>query len=210
MIDSAVQTRPDEPCGLLVGGGGHARVVIAAAGQGVVLGLVDPRPIGVFLDGVPILGGDEILAHRSEPAHVAIGDNATRRAVVAGIGPRSWLSIVSPHALVLGPVEVGEGAFIGARAVVQPGVRIGRHVIVNTGAIVEHDCTVGDFAHIAPGTLLCGGVSVGEGSLVGACAVVIPDIVIGRNVVIGAGAVVVSDVPDGATVVGNPARPQER
>lgn len=196
---------------IIVGAGGHARVVLAALSDSPVAGWVTPdHPPGAVLDGVPVLGGDALLTSRSEPAHAAIGDNARRRAVVERAGPRAWRAIVSPHAIILGPVEIGEGAFIGARAVLQPGVRIGRHAIVNTGAIVEHDGAVGDFAHIAPGAVLAGGVSVGEGALVGAGAVVTPGVAIGRDAVVGAGAVVVRDVADGVTVVGNPARPVER
>jgi sugar O-acyltransferase (sialic acid O-acetyltransferase NeuD family) len=196
---------------IILGGGGHARVVLAAVGEATVARVVTPDLVpGDRLDGTEILGGDEVLAFHPGPTHAAIGDNARRREVVGHVGARTWQSIVSPHALILGPVEIGEGAFIGARAVVQPGARIGRHAIVNTGAIVEHDGVVGDFAHIAPGAVLSGGVRVGDDTLIGAGAVVTPGISIGRDAVIGAGAVVVRDVPDGVTVVGNPARPLER
>lgn len=196
---------------LIIGAGGHARVVLAALDSDVRPRLVDPAvSAGASLDGVPILGGDDVLASRKDAAHVAIGDNRRRRSVVDGIEPREWRSVVSPHAVILGPVEIGDGAFVGARAVLQPGVRIGRHAIVNTGAIIEHDCTVGDFAHIAPGVVLAGGVTVGDGSLIGAGAVVRPGVSVGRDAVVGAGAVVIRDAPDGVTVVGNPARALER
>lgn len=194
---------------LLIGAGGHARVVLAAL-LDVRVGLVDVvRPVGTIVDGAVVLGGDDIMASHAGPAHVAIGDNARRRAVIGRAGPRTWRAIVSSHAIALGAIEIGEGTFVGARAVLQPGARIGRHVIVNTGAIVEHDATIGDFAHIAPGSILAGGVSIGEGALVGAGAVVLPGISIGTDVVVGAGAVVVADLPDGVTVVGNPARQVE-
>lgn len=195
---------------ILIGAGGHARVVKACL-KTERIGLIDSASsAGSSLDGLPVLGGDEVLVARSEPAHVAIGDNARRRVVVERAGPRAWHSIVSPHALVIGAVEIGEGAFVGARAVVQPGARIGRHAIVNTAAVVEHDCVIGDFAHVAPGAVLTGAVIVGEGTLIGAGAVVTPGVTIGRDAVVGAGAVVVRDVPDGVTVLGNPARPVER
>lgn len=196
---------------LIIGAGGHARVVLAALSDGVRPALVDPAvPSGTRLDGIPVLGGDEVLASHIEGTHVAIGSNVRRRDAVDRAGPRAWTTIISPLAHVIDGVTLAEGAFVGARAVIQPGAKIGRHVIINTGAIVEHDCVVGDFAHVAPGAVLCGAVVVGEGALVGAGAVVTPGITIGRDTVIGAGAVVVADVPDGVTVVGNPARPLER
>lgn len=196
---------------LIVGAGGHARVVLAAATEFSVVGVLAPDLApGAAIDGVTVLGGDDLLTSRFEPAHVAIGDNGRRRAVVSRAGTRAWTTVISPLAHVIGAVTLAEGAFVGARAVIQPGAKIGRHSIVNTGAIVEHDCVVGDFAHVAPGAVLCGAVVVGEGALVGAGAVVRQGITIGRDAVIGAGAVVVRDVPDGVTVVGNPARPLER
>jgi sugar O-acyltransferase (sialic acid O-acetyltransferase NeuD family) len=195
---------------MIVGAGGHARVVLAALPPETAVAILDRADrVGADMDGVSVIGDDDLLMSRSEPAHVAIGDNARRRAIVARAGPRAWATIVSPDALLIGEPEVGDGAFIGARAVVQASARIGRHAIVNTGAIVEHDCIVGDFAHVGPGAILCGAASIQEGALVGAGAVVIPGIVIGRDAVVGAGAVVVRSVPDGVTVVGNPARPLE-
>lgn len=196
---------------ILIGGGGHARVVLSALGASDRIGLLDPAlAVRSRVGEAVVLGGDEVLATRPEPAHVAIGDNARRREVVTRLGPRAWQAVVSPHALVIGAGDIGEGAFVGARAVLQPGVQIGRHVIVNTGAILEHDCLVGDFVHIAPGAVVCGGVRIGDDAFIGAASVIVPGVTVGKRATVGAGAVVIRDVPDGVTVVGNPARLLER
>lgn len=196
---------------ILVGGGGHAHVVLAAINNSHVVGLLDPAlPVGTMIEEATVLGDDEVLQARTEPTHVAIGNNRRRREVVERIGPRQWRTIVSPHAIVVGQAEIGQGSFVGARAVIQPNVRIGRHVIINSGAIVEHDCAVGDFVHIAPAAVVCGGVSIGDDVFVGAGAIILPNVTVGPGATIGAGAVVLHDVPEGVTVVGNPAKPLER
>jgi maltose O-acetyltransferase len=43
-------------------------------------------------------------------------------------------------ALVSGPVSIGDGCWIGARAVVLPGVSIGPGCIIGAGAVVTGDC----------------------------------------------------------------------
>jgi maltose O-acetyltransferase len=47
-----------------------------------------------------------------------------------------------------GPIDIGDGAWIGSRVVILPGVRIGRGAVVAAGAVVTKD--------IAPNTLAAG------------------------------------------------------
>jgi acetyltransferase-like isoleucine patch superfamily enzyme len=75
-----------------------------------------------------------------------------------GIGPGAVI-LTSQHtepgpdrplmegALRLAPVEIGDGADIGARAVVLPGVRVGKGAQVGAGAVVTKD--VDDYAVVA-------------------------------------------------------------
>ncbi|MCC7015876.1 MAG: acetyltransferase [Rhodospirillales bacterium] len=203
---------------IVLGAGGHAKVLIAALGRlnARILGATDAdaakRSENVL--GVPVLGGDEALSHH-DPAAVLLvnglgtaGQTGARRAICerfAGLGFR-FAAVVDPWALLSDPVEIGEGAQVLAGAVVQPGARLGANCIVNTRASVDHDCVIGAHAHIAPGATLSGGVRVGEGAHVGTGASVIHAVRVGAGSVVGAGAAVIADVPDGATVAGVPAR----
>ncbi len=208
------------PC-VILGGGGHAAVVIdaiVAAGNArpVVVLDADPRVWGTTLLGVPIRGGDDLLPQLKKEgiAHVVIGlggvgSNGPRqglfdRAERLGFAP---LSVIHPGASVSPWATVGTGSVILAGAVVNARAQLGRNVILNTGAIVEHDCLVGDHVHVATGARVAGGVKIGAGAHVGAGAVVLQEMVVGAGAVIGAGAVVVKHVKDGAVVAGVPAGP---
>lgn len=52
------------------------------------------------------------------------------------------------------PVRIGDGAWIGARAVVMPGVRIGAGAVVAAGAVVVSDCEPGGLYGGAPARLI--------------------------------------------------------
>ncbi len=84
-------------------------------------------------------------------------------------------NIIDNTAIVSGNVKLGEGVFVGKKAVINAGAEIGNMCILNTGTIVEHDCKVDDFSHVAVGAVLCGGVAVGEGTLIGANATIIQE-----------------------------------
>jgi len=203
---------------VIIGAGGHARVVAdAMQACGVLLtGFVTPeieRAFGV-LEGIERIGDDKDLLARNPRDFVLVngvgstGSPHARRDVFVKFKSAgfSFASIVHPRAIVASHVSMGEGAQIMAGAVVQTGVRIGANSIVNTGAIVDHDTCLGDHVHVGPGAALSGDVIVGAVSHIGSGASVIQGRRIGDEVVVGAGAAVVSNVESGSTVVGVPAR----
>lgn len=203
---------------LLVGGGGHAKVLVEAllAGDAVIAGIVDADPArqGKDVLGVPVIGGDEVAGEypageiRLVNAVGSTGLPVVRRGIFERFAARGFrfASVAHPSAVIASDVELGEGAQVMAGAVIQPGCRIGANTIINTRASVDHDCVIGDHAHIAPGVTLSGGVTVGEGCHIGTGATVIQGITIGEGSVVGAGAVVTKDVAAGVTVVGVPAK----
>jgi UDP-perosamine 4-acetyltransferase len=174
----------------------------------------DPEMWGKELDGVPILGDDNLMeqARTSGISHFIVGiggtgDNSVREflfeaALKAGLVP---LSVLHPSATCASSAVVGSGTFIGPGAILGPAVSVGENVIINSGAIVEHDCQIGDHVHLAPGVRLSGAVTVGRLAHVGTGAVSIQGIEIGEAALVAAGAVVIRDVAGSAKVAGVPA-----
>ena len=196
---------------VVVGAGGHAKVVIAtalAAGWEIAEVLDDdPARHGEVLLGYRVAGATESrLRDPDATCVIAIGSNKTRRRVAGGARCR-FATLVHPTAHVHESVQLGAGTVIFAGVVIQPAVRIGSQVIVNTAASIDHDCTLGEAVHVAPGARLAGGVYVGDETLFGIGAVAIPSVRIGERSIVGAGAVVVRDVPPDVVVTGAPARP---
>jgi sugar O-acyltransferase (sialic acid O-acetyltransferase NeuD family) len=196
---------------IVIGAGGHARVVGAALyALGVtVAGFFDDSFNGVE---EPIVGASLLgkLADVSgfEPdsydAYVAIGDNARRAQIVEHIRHAGYVlpALIHPQSRLELDCRVGDAAHICIGAMLATQVRIGTGVIVNTGSSVDHESVISDFAHLAPGVFLGGRVRVGEGAFIGIGARVAEKISIGRRAVIGAGSVVLKDVADSARVVG--------
>ncbi len=206
------------PTLLILGAGGHGRVVADAAqrqGAWAAIAATDrnaDRCRGELLPGValrPPAALDEAQAVGQAVhvvVHVAVGDNAARRRESEAVGLQCLATVIHPQASVSPHAHLATGCLVAAQAVVAPRARVGHGVIVNHGAVVDHDVTVGDFTHVAPGARLGGGVSIGAGVLVGAGAAVLPGRKVCDGVIIGAGAVVNRDIDEPGTWAGLPAR----
>ncbi len=203
---------------VVVGGGGHARVVISILRKlkyHCILGYTDLKDHGAVM-GIPYLGSDrELVVHAVGPKRL----NAVLAVGQVGLGkPRyelwkrlhapslSFPLIVSPDAIVNEGVSGGEGAVVVDGAVINCGATIGRGAIVNTNSTVEHDVLLEDWVHVAPGATISGGATVGRFSMIGAGATIIEGIKITPGCVVGAGATVVHDLTEPGVYVGSPAR----
>lgn len=210
-----LETQPERPL-IVIGGGGHARVLVSTLIQlgRCVLGFAENERSQADIFGIACLGDDKaVLAH--DPAEVLLINGVGSVAAVANrVRVHEWFrargyefgSVVHPSAIVAAEVRLSAGVQVMAGAVLQTGVIAHENCIINTGALVDHDCVVAAHAHIAPGAVLCGDVHVGVGAHVGAGATIIQGRTIGSGSIVGAGAVVLSDVPESCTVVGVPAR----
>lgn len=199
---------------LIVGAGGHAKVVIDAVrclhGVDFPLQLADDDKA---LENSRFMGLSIVtpVANALEAGrfyHVAIGSNSLRsrvagRCIQAGM---NYQTVMHPHAVVSASTELGTGCFIAAGAILAPESSLGTGCIVNHGAVVDHDCRLGAFCHVAPSATLGGGATLGEGVLIGSGAIVLPGVSVGAWCVVGAGAVVLRDLPEGGTYAGVPAQ----
>ena len=195
---------------ILVGGGGHAKVVIDAikkSGNFDIYGIADPflKP-GISVMGVPVIGSDKklkgLLKKGISKACISIGsvgDCERRIAVFRKLKKMGYKfpAIIHPSAVIGNNVRIGEGSFVASGAVINPGTRIGRNAIINTRSSIDHDCEIGNFVHIAPGCVLSGSIRIGEGTHIGTGARIVNNINIGRNCFVAAGSIVTKSLKDG-------------
>ena len=210
--------RKDRPSCIIVGAGGHGRVVLdilLSSGRYNVVGFLDsdPRLHGRRMDGLPILGDltslPELRRQNVERAVVAIGENGIRRGFADQLEAVGFklINAIHPSAHIAHNVNLGRNVVIAAGALVCAHCQVGDSAILNTGCIVDHESMIGTAAHICPGARLAGRVSIEAGAFVGIGATVLQGLRIGCEAVIGGGAVVIDSVDPMTTVVGVPARP---
>lgn len=199
---------------IVVGGGGHAKVVIEvirSMNLAQIVGVLDLSAETTDVLGVPVLGGDEQLKPLYDDgvrlAAIALGDNRLRERVGRKALQLGYElpTLIHASAVVSPSASLGAGAVVMARAVIGSASSIGELAIVNTGAVVDHDNSIGVGVHIAPGCALAGNVTVDQFAFIGIGTCARQWVTIGAGAVVGAGSVLVRDVGPGTTVVGAPA-----
>lgn len=196
---------------LIIGAGGHAKVVIES---------IDTKKIDIFvadqfksIDSCQKIFNYEISDLKSWvdkkiQFHTAIGNNQDRRRLTENFKGlnRKAFNVIHPNSIISKSSTLGEGIFIAANAIIGAEVEVMSGCIINHGSVVDHDCIIGKFSHIAPNVVLGGGVQIGEECLIGSGAIILPNIKIGNHVTIGAGAVVTKNIKNKMTIIGIPGK----
>jgi len=204
---------------LILGGGGHARVLIDALRQSKcdnIIGIidVDRTKQDSLIDGVPVIGDESILTGY-DARHImlvnALGSIKTtekRRLLFEKYKQKGYCfaRVIHPAAIIAPGVILGEGTQVMAGAVIQPGCHIGDNSIINTRVSVDHGCRIGRSVHLAPGVTVSGEVIIDDNVHVGCGATVIQGIHIGQGSLVGAASLVIRHIPPDTTVIGVPAK----
>jgi len=205
----------DASAGLLViGGGGHGRVVAEAAhlsGHFPRLLVVDPHASenwSLSLCQCVKSEADADVRPQEWRFIAAVGDPLLRQRLFEEYLAKGFVpvTVIHPRAIVSPSAQLGRGVAVCAGAVVATLARIGDGVIVNHNAVAEHDSEVAPFAHLAPGAVLAGGAYLGEKAFLGASASVRHGKRVGAGIIIGNGAAVAADILEPGVYTGTPAR----
>lgn len=201
------------PSLVILGAGGHAKVVIETAKRTNKYSdfhIFDDNSRASRVLNYAIAGKcDDALSKDwcGSEFFVAIGNNDIRSELIAKLHKQSRCiaTLIDPSAMVSQSATIGAGVIIVAGAIVNADAVISDGSIINTAATVDHDCVVAECAHIAPGVNLCGGVKIGENALIGVGSSVLPGCKIGKHAVVGGGSTVIRDINANVVVAGSPA-----
>lgn len=201
---------------VIIGAGGHAKVVIDILLQRIklgdnleIVGVLDDyykENSSIKLFDIPVIGKiNKSLELENCEYIIAIGSNKIRK-IISTKYDLVYYTAIHPKAVIAEEVKIEEGAVVMAGVIINSYSYIGKHTIINTGSIIEHDCKINDFVHISPNATLAGGVKVGNETWIGMGSNIIQEVKIEGNVMVGAGSVVLNDVSANKKVVGVPAK----
>lgn len=123
-------------------------------------------------------------------------------------------AFVHPEATIIGGVEIGEGCYVAAGAVLRGDWG---DIVTGAGSNIQENCVIharpdevtlpGPDCHVGHGAIIHG-AHLGKHVMVGMHAILHDGVVVGEDALIGSGCVVLPDVqiPGGKMVVGVPGR----
>jgi len=207
----------EEPV-IVLGGGGHARVLIDTLiiNGANILGVCAPKAVHISAS-IPYLGTDDaILAYAPNTVRLVNGVGSVGPAIAGNLrrglyerfiarGYR-FAKVIHPSAIISCDVNLACGVQVMAGAVIQCGTSVGENSIINTKVSLDHDCVIASHVHVAPGCTLSGNVALGDFVHVGTGGTLIQGVQVGRESFIAAGAVVIRNIPECVTAVGVPAQ----
>lgn len=199
---------------ILLGGGGHCKSVIEAAGSAGyhILGVLDmPEDVGKEILSTKVIGTDDDIPAYVDKAEfvITVGfikNPATRIKLYNKVKEAGGklATIIASTAYVSKYATIGEGTVVMHRAFLNAGARVGCNVILNTFTNIEHDAVIGDQCHISTGTMVNGDCKVGNNCFIGSQSVLANGITIGDNIIVGAGSLVRKSIYEKGIYSGNP------
>lgn len=201
---------------ILIGGGGHCKSVIEAAGSTgrEIKGILDlPEYLGSDCLGYKVIGNDSDI-----PKFVDECEFVVTLGFIKNPGPRIRLhhliekssgklaTVIASTARVSEHAQIGDGTVILHHASVNAGATIGKGTIINTAANIEHDAFIDDYSHISTGAMVNGDCKIGKSCFIGSGAVVANGVTIVDECTVGAGGVVTEDITESGTYVGIPVK----
>jgi UDP-perosamine 4-acetyltransferase len=198
---------------LIVGAGGHARVVASLLMKQPdieVVGVVDRtnQHMGERVGNFYIVTSfDDLSLWYDRDIHyaaIALGNVQERAEAFATLKQIGFKVVSAIHrsSIIEDDVELGEGVTICAGVILATQTKIGKNVLINTGTVIDHESVIGDHSHVAPGCRIAGRVCIGERTFMGIGVTVKEKLRIGSRCTIGAGAVVLSSIPDDSIAYG--------
>jgi len=143
------------------------------------------------------------------PFAIPLFSPANRRSAhlhAAALGATSFATLIDPTSILPRHLDVGQGVFVNAGAVIGAYSSLSEFSLVNRGTVLGHHLRLGAFSSIGPGAVVAGQVTIEDDALIGAGATILPGVHIGDHAVVGAGSVVTRDVAPFSVVMGSPAR----
>ncbi len=199
---------------VLVGGGGHCKVVIESLKELNIYDeilITDPDlPAGTEIMDCKVVGDDSLLQTLYNDgvtdAFVTVGSIKTtkiRRRIAEKVQAIGFFEpvIIDATAVVAASAHIGSGTYIGKKSVVNADCVIGDHSIINTASVMEHESCCGEFCHVSIGAICCGNVKLGNDVFVGANSTIIQGISVVDNTVVGAGVVVRKKIEKARVVI---------
>lgn len=152
---------------IIVGSGGHGKVVLEAAllqNKYKIVGFADDTVKNKNNSKHEIIGTIKDLETGKIKADcfvVAIGNNNIRKKIFLKLIQKLDAAIIiHPSAVVSKTSELCKGTVILANSVISTNVSIGLNSVINSLCLVDHETVVGNHVHISQGTIIGSNVNL--------------------------------------------------
>lgn len=203
---------------IIIGARGYGRVVynlavdcIANGSDFDIKGFLDSKTdaLDCYENYPPIISSVEDYQIQTDDVFVcALGEVKYKKLYAEKILSKGgeFISIISPHAIVMTNVEFGCGCIVGDGANIGCDTKIGNFTTILGLASIGHDVEIGDWCHIGGFCFMGGFSKLNEGATIQTGSKILPKKIIGEYASVGAGSVVIRNVKDGTSVFGVPAK----
>jgi sugar O-acyltransferase (sialic acid O-acetyltransferase NeuD family) len=188
----------------LIGDGGHAQEVKSHIGDNTMVCFVSDE-LWVENDNyvLPLSKFDPNVYE----VIIAVGDSKDRLDISYKLPKNTkYFTFIHPSSIILSPLDIGKGSFIGANCVLTHNIKIGKHAILNRSVNIGHDTIIGDFFSAMPGSTISGNVTIYDCVYLGTHSSIKEKISIHSFTTIGLNSGVVKSITTPGTYIGTPSQ----